>query len=203
MNEIEVIKDLDDRHKLIKNTIAKDLSMDEFLVFINVAKARGLDPLMNQIHGVKRSGKMVIQVGIDGHRAIAERTGKYAGSDEPVYEYKENKLVKATTTVYKMVQGQRCPFTASAKWDEYAPSGTQAFMYNKMPETMLGKCSEVKALRKAFPSLLEGLYEPAEFAHEVATEREAKLKTIADRFNQETAPEKPQYKEAEQVNDEV
>lgn len=84
-----MVKELDDRLKLIKNTIAKDLTNDEFLLLANIAKTRGLDPLMNQIHGTKRGGKLTVIVGVDGHRAIAERTGTYAGSDEAIYEYKE------------------------------------------------------------------------------------------------------------------
>jgi hypothetical protein len=65
---------------------------------------------------------------------------------------------KATVTVYKAVAGQRCPFTATARWDEYYPGGKKGSQWHKMPYLMLGKCAEALALRKAFPKLLSGMY---------------------------------------------
>jgi hypothetical protein len=61
-------------------------------------------------------------------------------------------------TVYKMIAGQRCPFTATARWDQYYPGDSQGFMWRKMPHLMLGKCAEGLALRKAFPAELAGAY---------------------------------------------
>jgi hypothetical protein len=61
-------------------------------------------------------------------------------------------------TVYKIIGNVRCPFTASARWDQYYPGDEQGFMWRKMPHLMLGKCAEALALRKAFPAELSGLY---------------------------------------------
>ena len=151
--------------KLIRNVLAKDLTDLEFDLYISVAKARGLDPVLRQIHAVKRSpggGKpavMTIQVGIDGFRLIAARTGDYAGCDESVFTYDaDGFLQRCKITIYKMVQGQRCAFTATARWDEYFPGDHLGFMWKKMPETMLSKVCEALALRKAFPADLSGLY---------------------------------------------
>ncbi len=153
--------------ELIKNTVAKGATNDELKLFMVVANKTGLDPFTKQIHFVKRkvwnkqtNGYDEVgthQVGIDGFRTIAERTGSYAGNDDPTFD-NEKMPKKATVTVYKIVQGVRCPFTATARWEQYYPGEKQGFMWNKMPHLMLGKCAEALALRKAFPNDLSGLY---------------------------------------------
>jgi len=136
-------------------------------VFFYQAKKMGLDPLARQIHLVPRDGKFVMQCGIDGYRTVADRTGLYAGSEEAfdggasqfdLIAKGVKRPTTATVTVFKIVAGVRCPFTATAAWSAYAPSGKAAFMWEKMPFLMLGKCAEALALRKAFPQDLSGVY---------------------------------------------
>ena len=143
---------------LIKSQIAVGATDDELRLFLYVADKSGLDPLTKQIYFIKRGGRMTIQTAIDGFRAIADRTGQYSSSDEPVFVEEGNKPVKATVTVGKIVQGVVGKFTATARWSEYYPEKGQTFMWDKMPHTMLGKCAEALALRKAFPAQLSGLY---------------------------------------------
>lgn len=154
--------------ELVRTSSAKDATDDELKLFLFIAQRTGLDPLTKQIHFVKRKTRqsdgsfksiMTVQTGIDGYRAIAERTGQLAGIDDPVYDTEDaNAPNKATVTVYKMVNNQRCPFTATARWKEYYPGETHGFMWLKMPYLMLGKCAEALALRKAFPNDLSGIY---------------------------------------------
>lgn len=154
---------------LIKNTVAKGASDDELKLFLVVANKSGLDPFSKQIHFVKRKQKVngggyievgAIQTAIDGYRAIAERSGQYAGSDDIVYQEDEKgkNPIAATATVYKIVSGVRVPYTATARWKEFVPSTPNDFMWNKMPYHMLGKVAEALALRKAFPNDLSGIY---------------------------------------------
>lgn len=153
---------------LLKRTICKGSTDDEFSLFVNQCKRTGLDPFMKQIHAVKRwdskAGRevMSIQVGIDGFRLIAERTGKYAGSDAPVYDSEDGQRPnKATVTVWKFVNGVRCSFTRSARWSEFVQTtkdGSPTRFWQKMPYLMLAKCAEGAALRCAFPQELSGLY---------------------------------------------
>lgn len=160
--------------ELVKNTICRGATNDELAMFLYTAKRTGLDPLLRQIHAVKRWDKklnretMAIQTGIDGLRLIADRTGLYAGNDEAVFEYLADNPaglpVKASVTVYKIVGGQRCAFTASARWAEYCPKAGNDFMWLKMPHVMIGKCAEALALRKAFPAEIAGLYTHEEMA---------------------------------------
>lgn len=142
---------------LIKKTIAHNATDDELKMFLQYAAKTGLDPLSRQIYFNKRGGKAVFVTSIDGYRLIAARTGEHAGTDDTVFD-NEKEPNKATTTVYRIVQGQKVAFTASARWDEYCPTEGADHMWQKMPCTMLGKCSEGLALRKAFPNELSGTY---------------------------------------------
>lgn len=152
--------DWESKIDLIKRTVAAGATHDELELFFHQARRAGLDPLAKQIYYVKRKGKGVIQVGIDGLRLIADRTGKYAGSDDAEFEgeTRGGYPAKAKVAVYKMVQGQRCAFSATARWDEYYPGDDQGFQWRKMPHAMLAKCAEALALRKAFPADMSGLY---------------------------------------------
>lgn len=152
---------------LLKRTICKDATDDEFMIFMAAVKRTGFDPFIRQIHAVKRwdskdnKSVMAIQIGIDGFRLQAERSGKYAGSDDAIFD-DESKPSRATVTVWKLLDGQRCAFTGTARWDEYYPGDKQGFMWKQKPCVMLSKCAEALALRKAFPAELSGLYAPEE-----------------------------------------
>lgn len=167
--------------ELVKRTIAKGASDDELKMFLYVCQRTGLDPFTKQIHLVPRwdsranggrGGEVRTPItGIDGLRSIAERTGVYAGNDDPTFD-DESKPNKATVTVYKVVQGQRYGFTATARWSQYFPGEKQGFMWNKMPHLMLGKCAEALALRKAFPTVMSGLYVAEEIGQVVEAKPE-------------------------------
>jgi len=133
------------------------LTDDQLDVFLSGAIRYGLNPIANQVYPQVRGKVMTIMTGIDGFRLVADRSGNYAGNDDPVYD-SEDKPTKATVSVYKIVNGERCAFTASARWEQYYPGDRQGFMWKKMPHLMLGKCAESLALRKAFPAELAGLY---------------------------------------------
>ncbi len=153
---------------IIKRTIAPGISDDELYLFGLVCQRTGLDPFFKQIYAIKRGGKMTMQTGIDGYRLLADRTGAYAGSDEPLYDTEEAvHPTWAKVTVWKIVQGQRVAFSAKARWDEYNAGND---MWKKMGYLMLGKCAESLALRKAFPAELSGVYTTEEM-HQAEAER--------------------------------
>lgn len=159
-----------DRLKLIRDKFANGAPQHEFELFIEVCRTLNLDPLQRQVYLIPRNAKQrdgswgktwTIQTSIDGYRAIADRTGAYAGSDDAIFtEGKDGKPATATVTVWKFVQGTRCPFTATARWAEYVQE--QSPMWGKMPHTLLAKCAESLALRKAFPAQLSGVYTDSE-----------------------------------------
>ncbi|MFZ2882438.1 MAG: phage recombination protein Bet, partial [Candidatus Moraniibacteriota bacterium] len=146
----------------------KSRSTEDTLLFLYVAKKTGLDPLIKQIYPIYRwdsrlsREKMTIQTGIDGLRLIAQRTGEYGGQDEPKSEYdKDGKLKSVLVTVIKIPKNlnQQIRVPARAIMSEYVQTdreGKPMGLWGKMPETMLEKCAESKALRKAFPAETTG-----------------------------------------------
>lgn len=159
----------EEQMKLLSDHIMKGASPIELQYFGEVCKRVGLDPFKKQIHAVQRwdSGakRMVwsYQTGIDGYVAIAHRNGLCAGIEDvkflPEDESPPNPT-KATCTVWKIVGGQRVPFTASARWTEYVQctkDGVPNSMWRKMPYGQLGKCAKALALRMAFPEEIGGI----------------------------------------------
>jgi phage recombination protein Bet len=148
--------------QLIATTIAPGCSSDELRLFAYACQRTGLDPFSKQIYAIKRGGKMTIQAGIDGLRAIAERTGELDGShtewcgDDGQWSdvwISSKPPAAAKTTIWR--KGSSHPFTGVARFADYnAGQG----LWSKMPAAMIAKCSEALALRKAFPANLSGVY---------------------------------------------
>lgn len=160
-NEIsKLIQFNDEQIVLIKSQIAKDCSDGELQLFLYQCKQTGLNPLTRQIYAIKRAGKMTIQTSIDGFRVIAERSGSYAGQDEPIWENDEKGFpIKCTVKVYKFTpnfEQRYCAGVGVAHFKEYYPN--PIMLQKTMPHTMIAKVAEALALRKAFPQDLSGLY---------------------------------------------
>lgn len=202
--------------ELIKRTVAKGASDDELRLFIQVCKGANLNPFLKQVFLVPRwdsaTGKEVraIQVSIDGLRAIAEESGGYAGNEDAIFEgesevtYSDGKKTvkapnSAKVTVYKLVEGQRYPFTATARWGEYYPGPKMGFQWHIRPYLMLGKCAEALALRKAFPKLLSGMYAQEELDRSSgeqtgAQKIQAGFQKLMDTIKTASEPEILEYK---------
>jgi phage recombination protein Bet len=151
--------------QLISTTIAPGCSQDELRLFAYACQRTGLDPFSKQIYAIKRGGKMTIQAGIDGLRAIAERTGQLDGSetywcgDDGVWTdvWLGSKPPAAAKTIIHR-KGSQHPFVGVARFADYnAGQG----LWSKMGAAMIAKCSEALALRKAFPADLSGVYSTA------------------------------------------
>jgi phage recombination protein Bet len=170
----------------IKNAIFKGCEESELKLFLHDCQRQGVHPLDRLIHPTVRKDKNGNRTytpitSIDLFRARAEDSGCYAGNDEPVFSGDpKTEAFQATVTVYKIVQGVRCAFTATARWTEYKPdsANNKDFMWQNKPHVMLGKCAEALALRKAFPRQLGRLYvkEEMEQAEQPIQQEEPKPK---------------------------
>ncbi len=147
---------------LIKQTIARGASDNELQLFLNQCRRTGLDPFARQIYWIKRGNSGTTQVSIDGFRVIAERTGEqdgqechWCGEDGQWVDVWLEPVAPKAARVLVYRKGCAHPFPGIAKWEEYNAGGN---MWQKMPATMLAKCAEALALRKAFPHQLSGLY---------------------------------------------
>lgn len=124
---------------LIRNTVAKDCSPQEFDMFIHIAKAVGLDPLRRQIYAfVFGKGKgeserqLTVVTAIDGYRTISERSGNYRPDDRPPrYTYDEalksptnpHGIETCTVSVHKYSHGGWHEVPGFVYWDEFVPTG--------------------------------------------------------------------------------
>jgi phage recombination protein Bet len=189
---------------LVKRTICKDATDDELQLFLGVCRKTGLDPFAKQIYAVKRKGKMAIQIGIDGFRLIAERSGEYDGQEGPWWcgddgIWKDVWISDEFPTAAKVIvyrKGYSRPFTGIAHWKEYVQldnDGNIVSMWVKMAANQLAKCAEALAQRKAFPQDLSGLYSPEEMAQASNPEVEQ------PRVRQVAAEETPQLASAPQL----
>ena len=159
----------DDEQQMIRDSYANGASESEFKMLMGIAVARNLNPLLRQIWFVKRWDSQkkrevwAVQTSIDGLRTIAQRTGVYAGQDEPEYERSDGKIVCAKVRVYR--KDWTRPAVGVAYWDEYVQKtkeGHVTKMWGEKPHLMLAKCAEALGLRKAFPEDMGNLYVPEE-----------------------------------------
>lgn len=165
---------------LFAASYAKGCDPTEVKLAVAVAEQLGLSLLSRQIYALKRwDGQqrkevMQLQVGIDGFRAQADRTGVWAGVDPPRWMDAQGNWTDdwldlrtppfaASVTVHR--HGFKVPVAAKVYFHEraqFTKDGELTSMWKKKPLTMLGKCAEAEALRKAFPAYLGGVYAPEE-----------------------------------------
>lgn len=167
--------------ELLKRTICKGGTDDELELFLMVAKRTGLDPFTKQIYAIKRWNtdlnreEMSHQVGIDGFRLVAQRTGEYEGQEGPYWCGADGKWVEAWLLPSQPVaakigvwrRGHKVPMWGIARFQSYCQTkkdGSPTRMWQKMGDVMLAKCAEALALRKAFPNELSGVYTPEEMS---------------------------------------
>ena len=178
MNALTILPLEGKQLELIRRTVAADCNAAEFDQFIHICKAVRLDPLRRQIYAFvfgknnPQYRRMSVITGIDGYRAIAERTQNYRPDPQPprityddaAKDPQKNPLgiVRAEITVFKFAHGAWFPVAGEAYWDEYAPFkdgilDPKKDNWRKMARVMISKCAEAQAIRRAWPDDFSGL----------------------------------------------
>jgi len=171
-----------EQERMIRDQCAPGSNAEEFAVLMEIAKARRLNPLLKQIHFVKRWDTQkeryvwAAQISIDGMRAVAQRTGRYNGQDEPEYGPCNAKGFPEWAKIRVYRKDWDRPAVGLVFWNEYVQTtknGNPTKFWADMPMNQLAKCAEAQALRKAFPEDCGGLYTDTEMeqaTHPIAME---------------------------------
>ena len=166
MSEAELLE-------VLKSSLYPGAAPASIKMVLGYCKAAGLDPMQKPVHivpmwdGKAKQMRDVVMPGIGLYRTQAARTGEHVGTDEPVFgpmvemDLSGIKIVASEwckVTVYRMVMGQKCAYTAVEYWIEnYATAGKDTTapnaMWKKRARGQIAKCAEAQALRKGFPEV--------------------------------------------------
>lgn len=202
MTALEIHNHSNEEKRVVRTMFdpSNKLSDEQIMMFLHVAKERQLDPRLKQICAVPKynkntgSNECVIITQIDGFRLIAERTQRYAPGKDTQFLYNDKGgLIGAKVFVKKMTpDGTWHEMSATAFLQEYN-AGTM--IWKKMPHVMLEKCAEARALRRAFPGELSGLYSDDEMEQALV-----EVPVKKDEPKQVEAKEEPKRISAEMVD---
>ena len=161
--EDRLISFTDEEKELLRRTVCKNASDDEFKVFLHVAESYGLDPFNKELFFLKdNNDKKNIFTSRDGYLTIANRHKAFDGlvSDvvranddfkrtttgiEHKYGSERGAIVGAYALVYR--KDRKYPVYVFAPYDEY--NGYNS-VWNRYPSAMILKVAESMSLKRAF-----------------------------------------------------
>lgn len=168
---------------LIKQQYLPNGTDQQLRLLLAFGHNKGLDLVSRQYYGVIRKTQngpvMTIQIGIDGLRAIAQRTGEYDSQDGPYWCGPDGEWVDvwlkdeppaaarvgirrkdSPHVTYHVARYREYVQMVPSGWVDGKPSGQRPNeMWDKMPANQLAKCAEAGALRKACPQAMARLAE--------------------------------------------
>jgi phage recombination protein Bet len=157
---------------VLRDTVAKGLTDNEYIAFGTLCAATGLNPIRKEIWAIKLpNGSLQIMTGLNGYRAIANSHPSYDGMEGPVFHYDANgNLLSAEVFVFRKDRSR--PHKGYAIWSESHGDLKSKYgndtIWAKRPHQMLAKCAECDGLRRAFPQEMGGLYAEEEMPSEFA-----------------------------------
>lgn len=158
----------------IKKTFGKDLTTQEFDLFVNIGKATGLNPFLREIWAVKYGNSAAnIFIGRDGYRKGAQANPEYDfhhvdavySNDEFHYDPLEGKVQHRYSFpdrgkligAYCMTK-RRSSSRMHYVFVERSEYDTGKSVWKDKPATMIKKVAEAQCLRMAFQELFAGTY---------------------------------------------
>lgn len=140
---IATLPDRETRDRLLAKAIMKGGTREQVELVVSICDMYGLEPLLK--HLVLINGAPYITR--DGLLHVAHRSGNFDGI-EVEYHQSQNGEWSATCTVWR--KNSQRPIRYTAFESEHKPKDASRSAWGQYPRAMLGKCSEVMALRRAF-----------------------------------------------------
>jgi len=173
--------------EVLRQTVAQGATDSELRMFIEIAKATGLNPFKREIWFIKANGRVQMMTGINGFYTIANSSQHYDGIETGLVgpqgeylplTYPGQDYIGAWAKVYR--KDRRMASEGVAMLAEYDKGHGN---WKAMKRVMITKCAESIALRKGFPQELNGLYTAEEMPVEYTVkpeEKRAELKAKAE-----------------------
>ena len=170
-----------EQKELVKRTVAKGATDDEFMMFLHYCEKAGVDPLRRQAHFIKVDKTPVMMIGIDGFQARATADPRYRGMvANVVYENdqfemnpvdgkiahsfkatKRGKLVGAYAILKREGMEDAVIYIRAEEYERPTK------IWREKPEVMLTKTARATLLRREYPDNFSGIYAPEEFGSEI------------------------------------
>ena len=201
--EDRLINFTDEEKEILRRTVCKKASDDEFKVFLHVAETYGLDPFNKELFFWKdKKDRTTIMCSRDGYLSIANRHEAFDGlvSDvvranddfkrtttgiEHKYGSDRGDIIGAYALVYR--KDRKYPVYFFAPFEEY--NGYNS-VWNRYPSSMVLKVAENMTLKRAFS--VSGLVSQEEMDVQRLEDREKKSsQDKVDKYSDEEKPKKP------------
>ena len=162
-NKSLVVINYDDSRTLevIKESVAKNATKEEFDYFLAYCRHTGLNPLKHEIWFIKTSKGVQVMTGINGYMAIANSHPQFDGIETEFTKDEQGKLESCTCRVWRKDRSR--PHQETVYFEEYNQGSGN---WVTKPHTMLAKVAKAHALREAFTQELAGTYIEDEYKGE-------------------------------------
>ena len=158
---------------LIQETLCKNATDREALMFLELCRHQGLNPWVRDAYLIKygKESEATMVTGKDAFMKRADKHPHFDGLESGVIVQKgdhvENRIGTLVLEGEKLVGGwarvartdRKIDVTPTVSMSEF---NTNRGLWQKMPGVMIEKCAIVTALRRAFPSTFAGMYDAAE-----------------------------------------
>ncbi len=150
-------------YEILVNSMPGNKRPPDFAVKLleDTCNSTGLDWKRRHVYLQERGGKWMVTLSIDGFRMVGSQDDAYGGQDGPFW-------TTGPEAAWTDIPPDNAPYAAKvgikhkdgtttwgiAKFKDYAAGP----MWTKFPSTMIAKCAEMLAWRKAMPGRLGGLY---------------------------------------------